>query len=226
MSISQITRIALAAALCGSAAITFAQAPAAGTDPMKSHWSRMDLGVAAAGQFTTDYTNQQISTNGYPLPHQATTMSPGAVVSFHAQPYDWAGFEVNYQFTRFSERYVVANGLPVTSSYAVSVPTSVHEGTAAYMVHIGHLYHFKPYFAVGGGYLDFQPSQSTVNVHHQWRGTALADVGFDLQTVSKLGFRIGARELAYRAPDFNVGQLSSSRWVSTEEPYAGVYVKF
>lgn len=226
MSSNCFTRILLSAVLSATATIAFAQAPAAGSDPMKSHWSRMDLGVAAAGQFTTDYTNQAISTNGFPLPNQATTMSPGAVVSFHAQPYDWAGIEMNYQFTRFSERYDV-HGVPGGGSYPEYVPTSVHEGTAAYMVHFHHLYHFSPFVAVGGGYLDFQPSPNLPsNVHHQWRGAGLADVGFDFQTVSALGFRIGARELAYRAPDFTVGQLSSSRWVSTEEPYAGVYVKF
>jgi hypothetical protein len=193
---------------------------------MKPHWRRFDLGVAAAGQLTTDYTNQDIGTSGDTLPHQATTMSPGAVVQLHAQPWDWAGFEANYQFTRFSERYVIPKTLYGPANTPVGIPTSVQEGTAAYLVHFHHLYRFNPYLAIGGGALDFEPTSSSANVHSQWRGTALGDVGFDFQTVSALGFRIGARDLAYRAPDFTVGQLSSSRWVSTEEPYAGVYVKF
>lgn len=220
---------AVSATLFSGATAASAQAAPTATNPWKLHWARMDAGVGVTGQLTTDLTNQDIATNGTTLPHQSTTMSPGALVQFHAQPYDLVGLEFNYQYTRFSERFSHSPTPFGADTVGTNVPTSMHEFTTAYLVHLHHISRFNPYVGLGGGALDFQPGNNGTNnvaVHQQWRGVALADVGFDFQTVSNLGFRIGARDLAYRAPDFGTGQLSSSRWVSTEEPYAGVYLKF
>lgn len=213
-----------------SSAAALAQAtPAYSTPKMFRMFGNADIGVAAAGQFTTSITDQTVQLGagphqGYTLPHETTTNSPGALVTLHMQPKSWAGVEVNYQFTRFSERFFAA---PSNAPYGGAntpyfAPTSVHEGTGAYMFHV-KMHKLKPYIGIGGGVLDFQPSPQ---FHHQVRGTGLVDVGLDMQTKSRLGFRIGARDLVYRAPNFANSYLSSSRWVSTEEPYAGVYVKF
>lgn len=174
-----------------------------------------DVGVAATGQYTTSITSQDFGTNGAPLPHQGTTDSPGVLLTLRDRPISWVGVEVNYQYTKFDERFV-SGGLPT------SIATNVHEASAAYLLHL-HVRRLSPYVGVGGGALDFIP---VTGANAQWRGTGLVDVGLDLQTHSRLGFRIGARDLIYRAPNFEMAQLSSSRWVSTEEPYGGVYFKF
>jgi hypothetical protein len=86
----------------------------------------------------------------------------------------------------------------------------------------------NPFVSVGGGALFFSPivawdGSQNVNTS-QWRGTGLVEMGVDLQTDSRLGFRLGARDLIYRAPSFAITNVGST-WVSTEEPYAGVYIK-
>ncbi|QMV19232.1 hypothetical protein GOB94_11500 [Granulicella sp. 5B5] len=187
--------------------------------------SKVDLGAAAGGQFTTSVTNQTVQVSpgpaqGTPLPHYATGDSLAGLVTLHDQPKSWAGFELNYQYSRYANRFFVPTGAGQVNYVA---QTAVHEGTAAYLVHLRKMHRFSPYVGIGGGALDFQPP---ANFHHQWRGAALADIGFDMQTSSRLGFRLGARDLFYRAPNFSSSVLSSSRWVSSEEPYVGMYVKF
>jgi len=181
-----------------------------------------DVGVVVSGLFTTDITNQTVQEGAGPaqgdtLPHQATTLSPSFVFMLRDQPKSWAGIELNYQYSKFSERYyLVAPGSPNPKGATNAVdfiPTSFHEATAAYMVHLMPGKKIRPYAAIGGGYLDFVPTNQLSN---QWRGAGLVDLGVDVQTVSSLGFRFGARDLAYRAPNFGSSELSSSRWVSTE----------
>ena len=104
----------------------------------------------------------------------------------------------------------------------INLPTSFHEATGAYVLHV-KMKHFKPYAAIGGGAVDFVPTTAGRN---QWRAAGLADIGADFQTHSNLGFRFGGRGLFYRGPNFTNTALASSRWMATTEPYAGVYVKF
>lgn len=178
-----------------------------------------NIGVAATGQFTTSLTDQNVGTYGELLPHQATTDSPGVLVTARLHPVSWAGVEVNYQYTKLQERYFAYQG-PATAF----LPTNVHEATAAYLFHL-KFHRVQPYVGIGGGYTDFTLTDGYRNSNNQWRGTGLVDVGWDMQTHSRLGFRLGARDMIYRAPDYQNAGLSSSRWVSTEEPYGGVYIK-
>jgi hypothetical protein len=177
-----------------------------------------DVGVAAAGQFTTSITSQNIGSAGEPLTQESTTDSPGVLFTVRDHPVTWAGIELNYQYTKLSERF----RSPVGGFGPVFLPTSFHEGTAAYLFHV-NLHVVKPYVGIGGGAIDFVPTTQGAN---QWRGTGLFDTGVDLQTHSALGFRFGGRGLFYRAPNFYNSTLASSRWVATEEPYGGMYVKF
>jgi hypothetical protein len=210
-----------------AAAASYGQATA-GKGGMFAKLGVSDVGVAAAGQFTTSITSQTIGGAGEVLPHQATTDSPGVLFTIRLQPKPWAGLEFNYQYSKFSERFFRAPRAqgPVyvpNLNTPVNVTTSFHEATGAYVFHLKPHKRVSPYVAVGGGYLDFVPTMVDKN---QWRGSGLVDIGFNMQTDSRLGFRIGARDLIYRAPNYFDASLSSSRWVSTEEPYAGVYVKF
>lgn len=191
-------------------------------------WKGADLGVSGTGQFTTSITSQTYEqSTGILLPHNGTTDSVGALVTLQDYQIPWLGFEVNYGYTHFTQNFYAGPG----DTNHVQVPNGMHEFTAAYLLRkrthgvTGHL-------AIGGGAIDFDAGLATqtrpgfFDTPNQWRATGLFDVGLDMQTKSNLGFRIGGRDLLYRAPNFHSAYLSSSRWVSTEEPYAGVYVRF
>ncbi len=172
-----------------------------------------DVAVGGTGQFTTSITSQNNVT------HQATTDTVGFLGSFREHPVACAGVEVNYGYTPFTERFT-------NNSYVVlaNVPVSMHEFTAAYMFH-AHFRKLQPFINVGGGALYFHPYP--VPVTTQWRGTGLFEIGADIPTRNPhMGFRVQARSLLYRAPNFNNPGIASSRWAATSEPSAGVYIRF
>lgn len=172
-----------------------------------------DVAVGGTGQFTTSITSQNN------VPHQATTDSAGFLLSFREHPVAWAGVEFNYQYASFSERFTNNSYIPL--SY---VPLSVHEGTAAYLFH-PHFRRLQPFVGVGGGALYFHPYPVAITT--QWRGVGLVEVGADIPTRNPhLGFRLQARSLLYRAPNFKDANLATSGWVATNEPSAGVYIRF
>lgn len=125
---------------------------------------------------------------------------------------------MNYQYSSLSERFSANNGKPLAN-----IPVAFHEGTAAYLFH-PHFRHLQPFVGLGGGAIFFNPSNG---VQYQYRGTGLLELGMDLPTHNPhLGFRLTGRSLLYRAPNFYSASLSSSRWVSTEQPAASVYYRF
>ena len=171
-----------------------------------------DVAVGGTGQFTTAITSQSNR------PHNGTSDSAGFLLTFRVQPIRFTPIELNYQYSSFSERF----GSP-TGPISTFVPLSLHEATAAYLLH-PHFHRFRPFVGLGGGALYFDPS---VHVKTQIRPAGLLEIGFDMRTSNPhLGFRVQGRSLLYRAPNFNNSGLSSSRWVSTSEPSASVYVRF
>ena len=172
-----------------------------------------DVGVAATGQFTTPLTSDSAVI-------QQTTSSPGFIVTLRDHPVAWAGVEINYGYTRYSQRYTYPTSS--TTSAFLSDGTSVHEATAAYLFH-PHFRHLQPFVGVGGGALGFFPTQ----FNNQWRGAGLVEAGLDIPTSNRhLGFRVQGRSLIYRAPNFGNPAISSRSWVATNEPSAGVYIRF
>jgi hypothetical protein len=178
-----------------------------------------DVAIGGTGQFTTTLTSDGYTSTG--VNQQFTTNSPGALISFREHPVAWAGVEVNYSYTRYSQRYQDYNSTS-NSTTGYSLSNDVHELTAAYMFH-PHFLHLQPFVNVGGGALDFLPDGTV----HQWRSAGLLETGFDIPTSNKhFGFRVQGRSLYYRAPNFDHASLSTRSWVVTEEPSLSAYIRF
>ncbi len=172
-----------------------------------------DVAVGGTGQFTTSLTDQSNL-----LPHESTTNSAGFLLTLRDHPASFAGVEFNYGYSKFSERFTAFTGARIAS-----LPASVHEASGAYLFHRNYK-KFQPFIGVGGGSLFFNPLQGRLS---QTRGAGLFEIGADVPTSNPhLGFRVQARSLNYRAPNYNQPGLSSSRWVSTNEPSASVYLSF
>jgi hypothetical protein len=180
-----------------------------------------DIGGGAIGQITTP-----LPANNPTTVNQESTDSFGGQFSLREHPVPWAGIEFNYAYTEYTQYY---QGFPTTGGgYTAAVHNDVHEATAAYIFHPkSHFLHplkAEPFLSLGGGYLDFIPTNSGSN---QWRGTGLVEVGFDIPTSNPhMGFRVQGRELIYRQPDFYQSDLASRTWVATSEPMFGVWYRF
>jgi len=183
-----------------------------------------DIGGGAIGQFTTPLPD-----HGTTSVDQKSTSSFGGMFSLREHPVSWAGLELNYSYTEYTQ-YYTGYTAPTGGSYAYSAKAhnDVHEATAAYIfhpkAHFLHPYKVEPFVSVGGGYLDFIPTNGGSN---QWRGTGLVEVGFDIPTSNPhMGFRVQGRELVYREPNFNQPNLAARTWVATSEPMFGVWYRW
>ncbi len=163
------------------------------------------------GTATTSIFNQQ----------QFTTWSAGFVTSLQFHPAPWAGVALNYGFTHYQERFVYQYATN-SSTGQTNVPTDAHEFTGGYLFHPKHI-PLQPYVEVGGGAIDFAPS----NASNQFRGAGLLETGIDLPIKNEhIGFRVSGRSLYYRSPNF-YNQASSSRsWRVTEEPSVSAFYRF
>jgi hypothetical protein len=203
----------------------------------KNEFKNSSFSVGGFGEFTTQLSTNPTSGNyrvpfgtagvsTYPVTisnnQQFTTDSAGFITSFQFHPVSWAGVELNYSYTRYSERYTFNYSTPANSAQYVNAPTDADEFTAAYSFHPKHI-PLQPFLNLGGGAIDFAPT----NLPNQWRGAGLAELGFDLPThMSHLGFRVEGRALFYRAPNFDTPEYSTRGWSVTEEPSASVFYKF
>ena len=152
---------------------------------------------------------------------QYTTDSAGFLASFAFHPVAFAGVEVNYGFTHYSERYAY-NYSSSPNTQLTNISTFQHEATAAYVFHPRHI-PFQPFVNVGGGGIDFLPRFA----NNQWRGAGLVEAGFDVPTPSKrLAIRIQGRALIYRAPNFSNPVVSTRTWRSQEEPGVSFVYRF
>jgi hypothetical protein len=169
------------------------------------------ISTPSGGVIGTTVSNQQ----------QSTTDSVGFLSSLQFHPKPWAGIEMNYGYTHYSERYHF-NYSAATTAQVVNVPTTGHEATAAYEFHPPHI-PFQPFVNIGGGAIDFLPRTG----ENQWRGAGLLEAGFDLPTHNKhFGFRVEGRSLYYRAPNFNNPAISTRAWRATVEPSVSTFYRF
>jgi hypothetical protein len=165
---------------------------------------------------TTTVTNQR----------QDTTWSAGFLTSFQFHPVAWAGVEMNYGYTRYSEEYSYNPAFSLVGNH-VRIPVNEHEATGAYLFHPKHI-PFQPFMGIGGGAIDFNPAfpQSTHGTN-QWRGAGLLEAGFDLPTMTKhIAFRVEGRSLYYRSPNFSTPYLSTRSWRVQTEPVVSAIYRF
>lgn len=175
---------------------------------------------AAAGQFTTPLTSARTGPNGTSVSPGLMTNSPGALFSFRAYPVARTGIEVNYQNATLQERYFSGS----TAGSMNFLPTRMQETTGSYLLRL-HIKRFEPYVGAGGGLLDFRVKTGAHSSFSQWRETGLVQVSWNRWINSRFGLRVGARDLIYPAPGFHNSAIPASHWVSTFEPFAGVFVK-
>jgi opacity protein-like surface antigen len=151
------------------------------------------------------------------------TYSLGVLANVRQSFHPWLGYEVNYGYTRYTERYA-------TPVFPVHVQDNMHEASGAYLVQ-GPSIPFlglQPFGGVGLGALVFLPT--TVGGQKYNQQTRLAflyefGVNYPILT-SHLGLRLQYRGLSYKTPDFNASLLTTNARRQTSEPSVGAYFRF
>lgn len=167
------------------------------------------------GQFTGSSSGNGV--------HDSPTDSLGVLTTVRQSLHPWLGWEVNYSYTRFSERYT-------TPVFPVQVQNNMHEVTGAYLLQGPSLpiLGFQPFAAVGVGGLIFLPtSVGGQKYNQQWRVPLLYEFGVNYPLLtSHLGLRLQYRGLLYKTPDYNASLVTTGARRQTSEPSIGAYFRF
>ncbi len=145
----------------------------------------------------------------------------GALATVRQSFHPWLGYEVNYSYTRFTERF---------STIPFGVQNNVHEVSVAYLLQGPTLpiLGLQPFGAVGAGALIFLPTTvGGQKYNKQTRVPVLYEVGVNCPVItSHLGLRFQYRGLLYKAPDFNTPALTTNARRQTSELSLGAYLRF
>ena len=170
-----------------------------------------EAAVSIFGQFTG-------TTNGNGI-KDSPTDSLGTLATARQSFHPWLGYEVNYSYTRFSERY---------STIPFGVQNNVHEVSGAYLVQGPSFLGLQPFGAIGFGALIFLPTTvGGQKYHQQTRVPLLYEFGVNYPIItSHLGLRLQYRGLSYETPDFDSPPLTTGTRRTTSEPTVGAYLRF
>ncbi len=175
----------------------------------------LDGAISGFGQFSG-------TSNGNGI-QDKPTYSTGVLATARQSLHFWLGWEINYGYTRYSDRYKA-------SDYGVQVQNNMHEVTGAYLVQgpTIPILGLQPFGAVGVGALVFLPTTTGGQRYsQQYRVPILYEFGVNYPLLtSHLGLRLQYRGLSYKTPDFNSAQLTTGSRRQTSEPSAGAYFRF
>lgn len=169
-----------------------------------------------------------ISTN-FPTPFTGTsltdqsTRSGGFQASYSYQFNKWTGADVGYGQFRFTQSYSSDSG-------SSSVQSDLRQGTTDFIFHVPELLsRIHPYAVVGVGALRFMPTENANNIDgaaSQTRSAFIYGGGADIDISKRVGIRADYRGFKFKAPDFELPELTTNMQTHISEPSIGVYFRF
>jgi opacity protein-like surface antigen len=178
-----------------------------------------DVSLSAIGVYTNSVAGKGLE--------ESASASGGGLFSVRHFGQQHNGFEINYAYTKNSQRYNDLSGVPVAV-----VQSSVHELTGAYVFHFTRG-SFQPFALAGGGVLIFSPTNSAINsadpsISRQDKPAFLYGVGLDYRIAKKLALRMQYRSLVYEGPDFYGPAIAihTSTAMQMREPSVGLSYRF
>ncbi|MFP5276262.1 MAG: hypothetical protein ACLGPM_04040 [Acidobacteriota bacterium] len=199
----------------------FAQgAPNASVGKAKSR-STIDLSLGIFGQLTPTYTSTDVSSvkdvesqiiTTYDQKIQGTSSSVGILGTLHQSFKPWLGYDVNFGYTRFTEKYsegiydtITPPTANIPSSFHLgSIGESTYELTAAYLVQGPRTKRIDTFFQLGGGVLSFLPTQDPSPYWVLFRPTLVFGTGMNYRLSEHWALRAEYRGLFYRNPYYNL----------------------
>lgn len=227
-------------------------APAGQAQTKSTHTSKgksdsaIDISLGMFGQLTPTRTPTNVATESsgsiYTQSIQGTSASAGALGTFRQSFGRWLGYNVNFGYSRFSEKYsqgivFIPNpsyvpALNPTSNFARgSIGTNMYELTGAYLVHGPRAKRVDTFAQLGGGVLSFLPTQNPSPYSVQFRPTMVFGAGIDYKLSQHLALRAEYRGLFLKNPDFKgdngVGSVITSKlFTVTNEPTLSIVYRF
>jgi outer membrane immunogenic protein len=177
---------------------------------------RNEVSVQATGFFTKDSDRQGISNK--------TTQSGGVLAGYRFRINHWFSAEANYGYNRSTEQYFTIGG-------ASRIQADVHSVTGDLVVNLPFGFHkLLPYVLGGGGALIFSPTNNlggfVPGANTQAQGAFVYGGGADYGITRHVSLRAEYRGFVYKAPDFDLSNLSTDAWTHSALPSAGLVMRF
>jgi hypothetical protein len=205
--------------LCFAGAIAHAQV--APVTELDRQLARVDLAIIGSGMFNSTTTGT-IFPNAQPPQKQTLIQRPsdtfGAVASLRYIKSPLIGFEANYSYSRFAEKYNTIG----------FVQTRANEYSFGYVAHLPTIFGVTPFASVGAGSTGFTPTAGGgQGIPAQARATYYYNIGIEQSLLSKhFGLRAQFREAFFKSPDFGQNYLTIQQRTHTYEPGIGFFLRF
>jgi opacity protein-like surface antigen len=175
--------------------------------------------ATSTGNISTDFPTPF---TGASLTDQSTR-SGGFQGSYSYQFNKWTGADVGYGHFRFTQSDSSDFG---TSS----VQSDLRQGTADFVFHTPEIMsRIHPYAVVGVGALRFMPTANANNIDgaaSETRSAFIYGGGADIDISKRVGIRADFRGFKFKAPDFELPELTTNMQTRISEPSIGVYFRF
>ena len=205
--------------------------------------STIDLSLGIFGQLTPTRTSIDITSvedvksqfiTTYDQKIQGTSSSAGVLGTLHQSFTPWLGYDVNFGYTRFTEKYsegIYDTTTPPTTNapsgfYLGSVGDDMYELTAAYVVQGPRARHVDTFFQLGGGVLSFLPTQNPSPYGVLFRPTMVFGSGVNYRLSAHWALRGEYRGLFYKNPAFNASSPMPEFCTVTSEPTISIVYRF
>ena len=178
-------------------------------------FNRRDVAVSVFAQYTNKADGNFVRID--------PTGSGGGMVSYQFSPRWWAGYEVNYGYTKYSNVY---------NKGAYRVDASANEITAGYIIKPRSYRGVHPFISFAGGAMIFSPSNyggilvTSGTPATQTLPLFVLGIGVEHNFGEHFGFRVQYRDDMYKAPNFKLVPLNTHGLRNSNEPAVGVYYRF
>jgi hypothetical protein len=173
-----------------------------------------DASIGGFYQFTSNASGNGIT--------DTASKSLGGEASFRHSFHPLMGFEIAYDYSRFTEYY---------TDQPFGYQHNLHVFSGSYYIHGPHAFGIQP-FAMGGiSAVVFSPTLNG-GQNTPWQARPGANFGAGINyplLTSHFGLRLQYRGLYYEAPDFSpngLPKVSTGSFRLTSEPLAGIYLQF
>ena len=237
-----ITSATLLVATAGA----FAQQASGDSEHARQGKSRSvtDISLGIFGQSTPARTLTEINPFrdgiAFDQTTQATSSSAGGLLTFHQSFKPWLGYNVNFGYSRFSEKY--SQGMyfpnpstptnPISSFTYGSIGENMYELTGASVVQGPRAKRVETFFQLGGGALSFLPTQNPSPYWVVFRPVMIFGTGINYSLSRHWGLRAEYRGLFYKTPAFSGFRQANSDvptvklFTITSEPTISVVYRF
>lgn len=226
MFVSSLSSSAVRFSLCGLLLVGVAHGQAEIETKLDKQLHRLDLAVSGVGLFNktttgTNYLGQSVTD----VP--GNTLGALVQIDYIAKPY--VGFQFNYGYSRFTQKYALGPGtLSKVSASSLNVQSNASEYTIGYVAHPQfEFFGMKPFLGAGAGTIAYKPTPyGGQALQEQARATYFYMVGLDDMISPHFGVRVQFRQQYSLAPDFGQNYLTILQRTVITEPAAGVFIKF